>query len=408
MEGARFIERLRLKNLLSFGGEGVDLALEPLNVLIGPNGSGKSNLIEALGLLQAAPSDLTVPLRHGGGAAEWFWKGNADVSPATLRALVGFPAGGRSLDYHLSFALAGARPVIVDESVEDAGGRVGTENGHPYSFYQYRQGRPLVNTRKDYRGSIAERKGRVQEDWAASGAQIDPGQSILSQAISSQAYPELTFLGQQFRAIQFYREFDLSRNGPLRRPQPTELPGDHLQEDGGNLWLVINALEFNGQKPRLLELLRRFYEPAIDFTLAVQGGTIQLYLREEGLVGAVPASRLSDGTLRYLCLLAVLLDPAPPPLVCIEEPEAGLHPDILPTIAELLVEASQRTQLIVATHSDRLISALGVSPEVVVVCERDDQGTRLERLEREPLREWLAKYSLGMLWSMGEIGGNRW
>jgi predicted ATPase len=102
------------------------------------------------------------------------------------------------------------------------------------------------------------------------------------------------------------------------------------------------------------------------------------------------------------------LHPTPPPLICIEEPEAGLHPDILPTIAELLVDASQRTQLIVTTHSETLISALGDYPEAVIVCERDERGTRLERLEREPLLDWLAKYSLGKMWRMGQIGGNRY
>jgi predicted ATPase len=84
-----------------------------------------------------------------------------------------------------------------------------------------------------------------------------------------------------------------------------------------------------------------------------------------------------------------------------------MHPDILPTIAELLVEASQRTQLIVTTHSETLISALSDYPEAVIVCERDEQGTRMERLEREPLQEWLDKYTLGKMWRMGHIGGNR-
>jgi predicted ATPase len=94
--------------------------------------------------------------------------------------------------------------------------------------------------------------------------------------------------------------------------------------------------------------------------------------------------------------------------MCIEEPELGLHPDILPTIAELLKEASERTQLIVTTHSDALVSALSDSPESILVCERDSAGTHLQRLEREALKEWLEKYSIGELWRMGEIGGNRW
>ncbi|HBL10897.1 MAG TPA: chromosome segregation protein SMC, partial [Cyanobacteria bacterium UBA11162] len=83
-----------------------------------------------------------------------------------------------------------------------------------------------------------------------------------------------------------------------------------------------------------------------------------------------------------------------------------LHPDMMSTIADLLIEASQRTQLIVTTHSEALVSSL--PPESVVVCERDDLGTHLRRLDPERLKKWLEDYSLGELWSMGEIGGTRW
>ncbi|TAG86335.1 MAG: hypothetical protein EAZ18_25790 [Oscillatoriales cyanobacterium] len=109
--------------------------------------------------------------------------------------------------------------------------------------------------------------------------------------------------------------------------------------------------------------------------------------------------------MRYLFLIALLLDPTPPPLICIEEPEIGLHPDILPAVAEMLIEASKRTQLIVTTHSDALVSAL--SPESVLICDRDDRGSHLNRLEPKRLKKWLENYSLGELWRMGEIGGNR-
>lgn len=86
----------------------------------------------------------------------------------------------------------------------------------------------------------------------------------------------------------------------------------------------------------------------------------------------------------------------------------GLHPDILPTIAELLTAASRRTQLIVTTHSDVLVSALSDIPQAILVCERDDQGSMLHRLDQQQLQEWLEDYTLGELWRMGEIGGNRW
>ncbi len=103
-----------------------------------------------------------------------------------------------------------------------------------------------------------------------------------------------------------------------------------------------------------------------------------------------------------------MFDPDPPPLICIEDPELGLHPDLLPKLADLLKDASQRTQLIVTTHSDILVSAMTDMPEVVVVCEKHDGRTVMKRLEREDLKEWLKRYRLGDLWTRGELGGTRW
>ena len=107
MDGAKLIERIRLKNILSFGEEGQEIALEPLNVLIGPNGSGKSNLIEVLGLLHAAPTDLAAAIRAGGGVSEWMWKGEeVSVFPTaefgvTAQDSTGFD--NNSVSYHLEF-----------------------------------------------------------------------------------------------------------------------------------------------------------------------------------------------------------------------------------------------------------------------------------------------------------------
>lgn len=113
------------------------------------------------------------------------------------------------------------------------------------------------------------------------------------------------------------------------------------------------------------------------------------------------------GTLRYLCLLAILCHPSPRPLVCIEEPELGLHPDVLPKISEPLPEASAHGQLIVTTHSEALVDALTHHPECLVVWGKHSGRTEMRRLEADELTDWLERYSLGDLWRRGEIGGNR-
>ena len=98
--------------------------------------------------------------------------------------------------------------------------------------------------------------------------------------------------------------------------------------------------------------------------------------------------------------------PNPPPLLCIEEPEIGLHPDALAIVGKLLVEASAKMQLVVTTHSDALVSALTTDVEAVVTCEKRGAGTVLRRLDAAHLGEWLDRYQLGDLWRMGELGAN--
>ena len=148
------------------------------------------------------------------------------------------------------------------------------------------------------------------------------------------------------------------------------------------------------------------YEGLTDFEVVAEGGTVQVFFTEGEF--SISATRLSDGTLRYLCLLAILCDPEPPPLICIEEPELGLHPDILPTVADLLKEASERTQIIVTTHSDILVDAMSDCPESVVVCEKHEGKTEMSRLSAAELAVWLEKYWLGELWIDGQLGGKRW
>ena len=133
---------------------------------------------------------------------------------------------------------------------------------------------------------------------------------------------------------------------------------------------------------------------------------MQIYLHEDGLKTPIAATRLSDGTIRFLALLAVLLHPRKAPLVCIEEPELGLHPDALVIIAELLVEAKATTQVIVTTHSDVLVSALSEETDSVLVSENIGGCTEFRRLDSQKLSRWLQKYRLGEIWRMGKLGGN--
>jgi predicted ATPase len=409
MEGKRLIRTIRLQNFLSYGPEAQEISLQPLNVLIGKNASGKTNLIEALTLLRAAPRDLAAAIREGGGIADWLWMGAETWPEAQLEAVVEYPDGQVPLRYKICFTQVGQRLELTDELIENEHSASSIGQDVEF-FYRYQGGNPVLNVRspaliaknlKLGHGPVRREARHLQR------SELSPDQSILSQRKDPDQYPELTYLGKVFGEIRVYGDWAFGHSAPSRLPQNGGLPNNFLSEDADNLALVLNDLQTKPpSKRKIMESLKEFYSGAEEILTLLYGGKLVLLIQEKGLTHPVPATNLSDGTLRYLSLLTLLCHPTPPPLLCIEEPELGLHPDVLPTIAELLVDASQRTQLIVTTHSDTLVSALTDVPEAVLVCEHDEAGTHLNRLDQSKLDEWLKKYSLGELWRMGEIGGN--
>ena len=299
--------------------------------------------------------------------------------------------------YRLSFTAVQSRVEVVDEAIEE----VERDYRKQYAtdvffYYRFQQGQPAINVR-DHTGGSTER--RLQRD------NLLPDQSVLAQRKDPEQYPEVTWTGRRFAAIHTFREWTFGRYVPLRRPQPADLPEDRLLPDCRNLALVLNQIEHVGGA-RLNQLLTQFFPRFERLSTRISGGTVQFYLHESGFRAPIPATRLSDGTIRFVALLATLLSPSPPPLVCIEEPELGLHPDAVALLADLLVDASERTQLVVTTHSEALVSALTNQPDAIVACERPGAGTVLRRLAPDRLATWLEDYRLGDLWRMGELGAN--
>ncbi len=382
MDGKRFLNSVKFTNLLSFGPEGMELELQPLNVLIGPNGCGKSNFIDAMRILQAIPVDLSLPFSKGDTVNEWLYKngiGNlfcvkVSINESIFKTINDQNELNGNVDY----------TALINASKPRA------------SFYQ-----EIINGSEFNNGTVDSvvKTLHIEQQKAFS---VD-GKSI------EYAYEIYTIASM--KDIRIYSDYELGRYSKIRMPQNASLdPGD-IFEGFGNLSLVINDLI---SQPKILNLIiekmKIFYENIVNINTRVAFGTIQIYLQELGLPETIPATRLSDGTIRFLSLLAILLHPEPPPLICIEEPEIGMHPDILSTIAELLINASKRTQLIITTHSDILLSAIGKTcPEAVVVCEKGPNGTRMRRPDPEQLNKWMEENSdLGGVWMSGLIGGTRW
>ena len=401
----QLLKAITVEGFLSFGYGTEDFRLEPLNVVIGPNGSGKSNLVEALSILRAVPRDLPRPIRQGGRVRDWLWTPDASGTEGSIpgapfaRIEVVFPKGRiaqhytqPAVRYRLTFGAAGDSFTVLDERLENADKP--PDQNKPYFYFGYENGRPMLNVQDG-----AQRELRRED--------LDMTQSILSQRRDPDAYPELSKVADALGKIRIYRSWQFGPSATVREACPADVRADHLSESLDNLPARLAVLKGKPLvKRRLLELISELAPRFTDLEILPEGGALTLYLTEGD--SSIPARRVSDGTLRFLCLVAILVDPQPPPLIAIEEPELGLHPDIQGHLASLLLEASERTQLVVTTHSDILVDALTENPEAVVVCEKTGGRTRLERLDSQELKPWLEKYRLGDLWTRGEIGGTRW
>ncbi len=411
------IRSIALGNLLSF--RDASLEMEPLNVLIGPNASGKSNLLEAISLLQAAPRDLAAAVRVRGGIREWTWKGNTPfVSEPRLECLLVAPPDGLPMKpytllpppnpktqpdelecarYILQLNGMGQQLIVAEERLENEKPLPGQTQ--PYVYAQIKMGTGVLNVVPLDQTEASKRPNRSEAGLSG---------SVLAERRDPYQFPEITFYAREFDRIKLYRNWNIGRGSGPRLPQAPDLPNDFLMENGENLVHVLNRMDKDGSIDKVVGFLQRFYDRFDRLIPNLESGTVQLFVREKGLSEAIPATWLSDGTLRLLYLMAILCHPAPPRLVCIEEPELGMHPDALALIAEALVDASNRTQLIVTTHSEALIDALSDRPETVVVCEHDaEKGTSFRRLSKQDLASWLKEYTLGDLWRKGEIGGKR-
>ena len=332
--------------------------LDRLNLVTGPNGSGKSNLYRALRLLaETAQGGVINALAREGGLDSTFWAGPETISrrmrdgdvpiQATARHSVkrlrlGF--AGEDFSYAISMGLPspGISYFSLDPEVKKECIWAGPLY-RPASLLVQRSG-PMVRAR-DGRG------------WDVLAQHTPAYHSLFDQVGSLRGSPEVLMLRENIRGWRFYDHFRSDVDAPARQPQlGTRTPV--LHHDGRDLAAALQTIREIGDPEALQRAVGDAFPGARLNIEPLQGGRFAIEFYQEGLLRPLSAAELSDGTLRYLLLFAALLTPRPPTMMVLNEPETSLHPDLLPALARLIIQASDNCQVWVVSHASRLIAAL--------------------------------------------------
>ena len=285
------LTRIKAQNLLSFGPEGIDLELPALTVLIGPNGSGKSNLLETVGLLHRAPIDFALPIRESGGINHWIWQGWGDwVVTASVEAALINPFFEDDFNHTINFRPHSQVSKVVNERIR---GRITNIQGITQAFEWNRS------------EVSADRKTLVDGAEQSTGERpIGSDKSILSEVKDQVSFPELSSISSFYEGISLYRHWEFGPRSTIRQPQRIDVKPHPLAEDFSNLGMFLNRFRQHPRpKTELFDRLGDLYSGLRDFELNIEGGTVQIFFTEGEF--SIPATRLSDGSLRYLCLLAI-------------------------------------------------------------------------------------------------------
>ena len=366
----------------------VELKLAPLNVLIGANGCGKTSLLDVFSLLaDSASGRLSRSIGDLGGIVSNLTDlqtGQREkASSMTFRLTASSERSGPPLNYRIQLASRGIGYNIESEDFAPEGS---------VSWFHANDGSGRY---------LKLPEGRWDNSDDIPG--FDTAESALSQAPKTQK--ESDTCRRKLASSTSYQVFDMGKRSPIRLPQPMRaatLPG----ANGEDLVSCLYTLrETDPDRFETLEATLQAGFPTferLNFP-PVAAGTLAMTWKDRTSKHPFYTHQLSDGTLRFLWLATLLQCPGLTAVTMIDEPEVSLHPELLSLLADLLREASQRTQLIVATHSDLLIRFLKPS-EVVTVNVNDEGAAELIRADELDLSRWLEEYTLDEIWRMGRLG----
>lgn len=341
------------------------VSLGAINLLIGGNGVGKSNFIAAFSLLRAIyEGNLSSYVLKKGGADNLLFFGTKQTGVISITVEFGNEEG------------EGYNRFNVD---------VGVAQDELY----------IIQTRTAF---------KPNDNWIWRTYETDKKESNFRNINHGQAF----FVNNRLQEFQVYHFHDTSDSSPIKSPGSVD-DVVALRKDGANIAAFLLHLQKEHFKyylriQKMVQSIAPFFE---EFSLNATGGgnaTVKLAWKEKGNYDKYfDAYSLSDGTLRFICLATLLMQPEPPQTIIIDEPELGLHPIAIKKLASLIDLASSKTQLIVSTQSVDLLNEF--EAQNVLVTDRFNQASVFKRVEEETLKSWLEEYTIGEIWQKNIIGG---
>lgn len=398
------ITEIKLVNFLSFEDETFHLDKKQ-NVLVGINGSGKSNLLKALRLVKEGVSGIGLRkyvIDNLGGLDNILFKSiennkNGKIGlHFTLDHNVVQKFGFRFTDDIIYSIEIYKQPSTSNYYVKEK-----IQNNKGFIYLDFDSGNGVLNELD--KSATYKKTALVKYDDF-----IESTELALSKIYDTDRYYALSTIRKAIGDIIVYDYFDTTPKSNIRKPMlPTS--EKRLLPDGTNLPQILNTIKINHKSSynKIAEMLNEVNPKFKGFDFNFIGGNIELMLEEEGLNSSVHVNNISDGTLRYLCLLSILFNPDRGSLICIDEPEVGLHPDMISNIGNSIVDASEYSIFLISTHSENLLNCFNI--ENIRVFEKDERNSsKISFYEEKDFEGWYEDFSIGKMWRQGDLGGNRW
>ncbi len=408
------IKRITLENFFSFS-EATTIELNPgVNILVGINGSGKSNFLKAIRFLYESISGQGMEklfLKEWGGfnTVANFNESKAD----TIKLIYEFDAKdiNRGINnqtfkfsgkivYEITIHKSGVSSYYLEEKLYK---KLPQTNTQIFHYISIKNGKGNILT-----SNADGTNGREHYPQEKGGVSFKEQELVLRQIADPNRFLTLHILKLAIDSLAGYDYFDTTPDSKIRQKGFDGIES-RLLPSGENLVQLLNriknhhSLDYEEIESKLNKVNPNFKD--IGFELF--GNNFYLTLREKKLAKTVGIGQISDGTLRFLLLLSIFINPERGNLVCIDEPETGLHPDMINTIAEIIKKASATSQLIIATHSPQLLNSFEIDD--ILIFEKDDNNkTIVARKTEDDFEHWSDDFLVGQLWLRGKIGGKRW